>query len=159
MQIEQIGSTPKQDALKDWNFFQLSWGQFHVKLTLYLLFYTASKVICHNFDSCLSERIHRKRWHWEEFERKSMRGGSYNRRRCFKKKNTDTDIKTRAQINTHSHTCAHTQVYLESTVAEHSYDTEKYHGGQYSSGYDNSSSCHPTSSPSNSATAQPVWHH
>lgn len=73
-----------------------------------------------------------------------------------KKKNIDTDIKIRAQINTHSHTCAHTQVYLESTVAEHSYDTEKYHGGQYSSGYDNSSSCHPTSSPSNSATAQPV---
>ena len=40
--------------------------------------------------------------------------------------------------------------YLESTIAEHGYDTQKYHCGQYSSSYDNSSSCHPTSSPSNS---------
>lgn len=40
--------------------------------------------------------------------------------------------------------------YLESTVTEHGDDTQKYHCGQYSSGYDNSSSCHPTSSPSNS---------
>ena len=44
------------------------------------------------------------------------------------------------------------ELYLESTVTEHSYDTQKYHCGQYSSGYDNSSSCHPTSSPSNSDT-------
>lgn len=40
-------------------------------------------------------------------------------------------------------------VVLESTVTEHGDDTQQYHCGQYSSGYDNSSRCHPTSSPSN----------
>lgn len=63
------------------------------------------------------------------------------------------------------------QTYLESTITQHGYDTQKYHCGQYSSGYDNSSSCHPTSSPSNSETgtgnefrksfliADPIWSH
>lgn len=48
------------------------------------------------------------------------------------------------------HTHTEPEAYLESTVAEHSYDTQKYHRGQYSPSYDNSSSCHSTSSPSNS---------
>lgn len=60
-------------------------------------------------------------------------------------------VKISQNSRAHTHTDTHTP-YLESTVTEHSYDTQKYHCGQYSSGYDNSSSCHPTSSPSNSAT-------
>lgn len=44
-----------------------------------------------------------------------------------------------------------TAVILESTVAEHCYDTQEYHRCENSSSYDNSSSCHPTRSPSNPA--------
>ena len=66
--------------------------------------------------------------------------------------NTEVGFTTCSNTHTHTHTHTHKEAYLESTVTEHSYDTQKYHCGQYSSGYDNSSSCHPTSSPSNSNT-------
>lgn len=39
--------------------------------------------------------------------------------------------------------------YLESTVTEHCDDAEQYHSGENSSGYDDSSRWHSTSSPSN----------
>lgn len=39
--------------------------------------------------------------------------------------------------------------HLESTVTKHCNDTQEYHCCENSSGYDNSSSCHPTRSPSN----------